>query len=137
MNPELDPTTAALIELAQGTMAPDARRELARRALRDPQLAAQLKLALRLADGGAELARDWVAVAARAPSATRSEGGRPPAGVTASLAIIAAVLSMPRLPNPDDTSALSVAAVNQPLPDHIGNLSFEAPELFGGSFEAD
>ncbi len=137
MNPELDPTTAALIELAQGTMAPDARRELARRALLDPQLAAQLKLALRLADGGAELARDWVAVAARAPSATRSEWWRPLAGVTASLAIIAAVLSMPRLPNPDDTSALSVAAVNQPLPDHIGNLSFEAPELFGGSFEAD
>ena len=137
MNLAIDSSTAALTELAQGSLAPDARRELARRALRDPQLAADLKLALRLADGGAELARDWVAVAARAQSARRSEWWRPLAGVTASLAIIAAVLAMPRLPSPDVSSAMSVAAVSQPLPDRIGNMSFEAPELFGGSFEAD
>ena len=137
MNLAIDSSTAALTELAQGSLAPDARRELARRALRDPQLAAELKLALRLADGGAELARDWVAVAARAQSARRSEWWRPLAGVTASLAIIAAVLAMPRLPSPDVSSAMSVAAVSQPLPDRIGNMSFEAPELFGGSFEAD
>ena len=137
VNLAIDSSTAALTELAQGSLAPDARRELARRALRDPQLAADLKLALRLADGGAELARDWVAVAARAQSARRSEWWRPLAGVTASLAIIAAVLAMPRLPSPDVSSAMSVAAVSQPLPDRIGNMSFEAPELFGGSFEAD
>ena len=137
MNLAIDSSTAALTELAQGSLAPDARRELARRALRDPQLAADLKLALRLADGGAELARDWVAVAARAQSARRSEWWRPLAGVTASLAIIAAVLAMPRLPSPDTSSAMSVAAISQPLPDRIGNMSFEAPELFGGSFEAD
>ena len=137
MNLAIDPSTAALTELAQGTLAPDARRELARHALRDPQLAAELKLALRLADGGAEMARDWVAVAARAQNATRTQWWRPLAGVTASLAIIAAVLAMPRLPNPDASLAMSVAEVGQPLPDRIGNMSFEAPELFGGSFEAD
>ncbi len=137
MNLATDSSTAALTELAQVTLAPDARRELTRRALRDPQLAAQLKLALRLADGGAEMARDWVAVAARTHSAARSEWWRPLAGVTASLAIIAAVLTLPRLSNPDASSAMNVAAVSQPLPDRIGNMSFEAPELFGGSFEAD
>ena len=137
MNLAIDPSTAALTELAQGTLAPDARRELARRALGDPQLAAELKLALRLADGGAEMARDWVAVAARAQHATRTQWWRPLAGVTASLAIIAAVLAMPRLPNPGASSAMSVALISQPLPDRIGNMSFEAPELFGGSFEAD
>lgn len=137
MNPATDSTNAQLTELAEGRLAPAARRELAQRALRDPQLAAGLKLALRLADGGAELARDWVAVAARPEATVRSEWWRPLAGVTASLAIIAAVMAMPRLPNHDESSAMQVAAVNQPLPDRIGNMSFEAPELFGGSFEAD
>jgi hypothetical protein len=125
-----------LTELAQGTLDPAARRELALRALRDPQLAAELKLALRLSDGGAEMARDWVAVAARPHPAAR-EWWRPLAGVTASLAIIAAVLSMPRMPTSIQVPAESVAQVQQSLPDQIGSASFEAPELFGGSFEAD
>lgn len=137
MNPVTDPTNAMLTELAEGRLAPDARRELAQRALRDPQLAAGLKLAMRLADGGAEFARDWVAVAARSDASARSEWWRPLAGVSASLAIIAAVLAMPRLPTHEESSAMQVAAVSQPLPDRIGNMSFEAPELFGGSFEAD
>ena len=46
MNPVLDPTTAALTDLAKGTLAPDARCDLVQRALRDPQLAAELKLAI-------------------------------------------------------------------------------------------
>lgn len=137
MNTASDQTTAALTALAQGTLDPAARRELALRALHDPQLAAELKLALRLADGGAQLARDWVAVAARPHAAANREWWRPLAGVTASLAIIAAVLSMPRMPVPDQGSAASVAQVQQSLPDQIGSASFEAPELFGGSFEAD
>jgi hypothetical protein len=136
VKPAFDQTTAALTELAQGTLDPTARRELALRALRDPQLAAELKLALRLADGGAELARDWVAVAAR-PNPAAREWWRPLAGVTASLAIIAAVMSMPRMPVPDQNSAMAVVHVQQSLPDQIGAASFEAPELFGGSFEAD
>jgi hypothetical protein len=126
-----------LTELAQGTLDPTARRELALRAPRDPQLAAELKLAMRLADGSAELARDWVAVAARADVAVGSEWWRPLAGVTASLAIIAAVLSMPRMPVSDHASSVSVTQMQQSLPDQIGSASFEAPELFGGSFEAD
>lgn len=137
MNPAFDQTTAALTQLAQGTLDPAARRELALRALRDPQLAAELKLALRLADGGAEMARDWVAVAARPQAAGNREWWRPLAGVTASLAIIAAVLSMPRMPQSDQAAPESVAQMQQTLPDRIGSGSFEAPELFGGSFEAD
>ncbi len=136
MKPACDQTTAALTELAQGTLDLAARRELALRALREPQLAAELKLALRLADGGAEMARDWVAIAARPQPAAR-EWWRPLAGVAASLAIIAAVLSMPRMPTPDQGSAVTVAQFQQSLPDQIGSASFEAPELFGGSFEAD
>ena len=134
MNPVLDPTTAALTDLAKGTLAPDARRDLVQRALRDPQLAAELKLALRLADAGAEMARDWVAVAARPAGSPRTEWWRPLAGVSASLAIIAAVLAMP---SHDESASLQVVAVSQPQPDRIGSMSFEAPELFGGSFEAD
>lgn len=137
MNPATDPTNALLTELAEGRLAPAARRELAQRALRDPQLASGLKLALRLADGGAEMARDWVAIAARPASPARAEWWRPLAGVSASLAIIAAVLAMPRLPSNDESASMHVAGVSQPLPDRIGNMSFEAPELFGGSFEAD
>lgn len=137
MNPVLDPTTAALTELAQGTLAPDARRELALRALGDPQLAAELKLALRLADAGAEMARDWVAVAARPEATAHAQWWRPLAGVTASVAIIAAVMSMPRLPTSDSSTSMHVAGVGQSQSDQIGQMSFEAPELFGGSFEAD
>ncbi len=136
MKPAFDQTTAALTELAQGTLDPAARRGLALRALRDPRLAAELKLALRLADGGAEMARDWVAVAAR-PQASAREWWRPVAGVAASLAIIAAVLSMPRMQQQDSAEAAAVAQVQMSLPDQIGAASFEAPELFGGSFEAD
>ena len=137
VNPVPDPTTAALTDLAKGTLAPDARRDLVQRALRDPQLAAELKLALRLADAGAEMARDWVAVAARPAGSPRAEWWRPLAGVTASLAIIAAVLAMPRMPSHDESASMHVAGVSQPQPDRIGSMSFEAPELFGGSFEAD
>lgn len=137
MNPVLDPTTAALTALAQGTLAPAERRELARRALQDPQLAAELKLALRLAEAGAELTRDWVAVAARAERTSHTQWWRPLAGVTASVAIIAGVVSMPRLPTAEQGSPQAVAQLQQSVPDQIGSMSFEAPELFGGSFEAD
>lgn len=136
MNMAFDPTTAALTELAQGKLAPEARRELALRALHDAQLAEQLKLALRLADASAELTRDWVAVAAAA-SPARGEWWRPLAGVAASLAIVAAVMSMPRMPQADSADT-AVAHLQQSLPDRIGGASFEAPaDLFGGSFEAD
>lgn len=127
----------ALTELARGSLAPAQRRQLAQRALRDPQFAAELKLALRLADGSGELARDWVAVAARASAPSNREWWRPFAGVTASLAIIAAVLSMPRNPQVDAPATVAIAQLPASLPDRIGQASFEAPELFGGSFEAD
>ena len=92
MNQAVDPNTIALIDLAQGKLDPQARRALAQRAMHDPHLAAQMKLAMRLADGGAQMACDWVQVAARAPAAAASTWWRPLAGVTASLAIVAAVL---------------------------------------------
>jgi len=138
VNMATDQNRAALIELAEGRLAPAQRRELVLRALRDPQLAVDMQLALRLADGGAELARDWIALATRPAAAERSEWWRPLAGVTASLAIIAAVMTMPRLPQTDPGVASSVAQMQQSLPDRIGAASFEASsDLFGGSFEAD
>lgn len=131
-----DSTTAMLTELAQGKLAPAARRELAQRALRDPQLAAEMKLAMRLGDGSAELARDWVAIAAR-PVASHGQWWRPLAGAAASLAVVAAVLFMPRTTPVDHAAPVTVTQVSQQLPDQIGSGSFESPELFGGSFEAN
>lgn len=127
-----------LTQLAQGRLAPEERLALARRALTDPALAAEMKLALRLASGGAELARDWVALAQR-PSvqAAAQPWWRPLAGVAASLAILAAVMAMPRMPAPGDSSMQQMAQMPAPQTDRIGEMSFEAPELFGGSFEAN
>lgn len=130
--------TELLSQLAQGRLAPDERRALARRALTDPALAAELKLALRLANGGAELARDWVALAQRpAVQAAAQPWWRPLAGVAASLAILAAVMAMPRMPSQGDNPMQQMAQVPAPPSDRIGEMSFEAPELFGGSFEAN
>lgn len=126
--------TQALSDLAQGRLAPQARRELVARALRDPALAGQLKLALRLADASAELTRDWVAVAARETATASPQWWRPLAGVATSIAILAAVLALPRAPRPDSAP---VMASSTALPDRIGEMSFEnGSELFGGSFEA-
>mgnify|MGYP006872457425 CR=1 FL=1 len=137
VNQAVDPNTIALIDLAQGKLDPQARRALAQRAVHDPHLAAQMKLAMRLADGGAQVACDWVQVAARAPAPAAHAWWRPLAGVTASLAVVAAVLTMPRTAQIDSTPSESVAQMQQSLPDQIGAGSFEAPELFGGSFETD
>ncbi len=127
-----------LTQLAQGRLAPEERLALARRALTDPALAAEMKLALRLASGAAELARDWVALAQR-PSvqAAAQPWWRPLAGVAASLAILAAVMAMPRMPAPGDIGSQQMAQMPAPQTDRIGEMSFEAPELFGGSFEAN
>ncbi len=127
-----------LTQLAQGRLAPEERLALARRALTDPALAAEMKLALRLASGAAELARDWVALAQR-PSvqAAAQPWWRPLAGVAASLAILAAVMAMPRMPAPGDIGSQQMAQMPAPQSDRIGEMSFEAPELFGGSFEAN
>jgi NO-binding membrane sensor protein with MHYT domain len=136
VNLALDPTTAMLTDLAQGRLDAQTRRELARRALSDPQLAAELKLALRLAAGSAEMSRDWVGVAARAEQAQGS-WWRPLVGAAASLAIVAAVLSMPRMHEVQTTAPNVAMQALSTLPDQIGAGSFEAPELFGGSFERD
>lgn len=129
--------TRELGELAQGRLAPAARQALAQRALRDPALAARLKLALRLADASAELARDWVALAQRpAVQSAGAQWWRPLAGVAASLAILAAVLALPRAPQGGATSPL-VAELGA-RPDRIGQMSFEVgSEMFGGSFEGE
>ncbi|MDX2219715.1 MAG: hypothetical protein SF172_11895 [Burkholderiales bacterium] len=127
-------TQDALVRLAQGTLEAAARVELARRALTDPALARELKLALRLSAASAELARDWVAVAARAPAPAHS-WWRPLAGVAASLAIMAAVLALPRQPGLEPQHSPSVALQN--VSDRIGGASFEADSLSGGGFEAN
>ena len=129
--------TRTLTELAAGRLDVDARRDLARRALRDPQLAAELKLALRLADGSAEVARDWVSAATPA-SAPAHQWWRPLAGAAASLAIVAAVFGVHQ--TTEIRNSTDVVAVQAPkaLPDRIGAAgSFETTELFGGSFERD
>ena len=137
VNLELDAWTATLTELAQGTLAPDARRCLVQSALRDPQRMAELKLAMRLSASSAELSCDWVRTAAQTSAPQRSMWWRPLVGACASLAIVAVVISMPR-PSPVDRPGESSLAHMQPsLPDRIGSGSFETPELFGGSFEAD
>lgn len=136
MNQACEADTRALIELADGRLSLDARRVLARRALHDPKLANELKLALRLADGSAELARDWIAAAAPSKHDQHS-WWRPVAGAFASLAVVAAVLSVPRMnevPRSRDVVALEAHADS---PDQIGAGSFESTELFGGSFERD
>ena len=127
-----------LTQLAQGRLSPEERLALVRRASTDPALAAEMKLALRLQAGSAELARDWVALAQR-PSvqAAAQPWWRPLAGVAASLAILAAVMAMPRMPAPGDSSMQQVAQMPATQADRIGEMSFEAPELFGGSFEAN
>lgn len=134
MTPILDDETQALTHLAEGRLGADARRDLVRRTLRDPQLAAHMKLALRLADGSAEITRDWIRSAAPTVAPAYS-WWRPLAGVAASLAVVAMVLSVPRMSQVQP--AADVVAVQAPsaLPDQIGSASFEAPELFGGSFE--
>jgi hypothetical protein len=115
----------------------DARRDLARRALRDPQLAAELKLALRLADGSAELARDWIGAAAPA-TAPVYHWWRPLAGAAASLAIVAAVLGVHRMNETQNSTDVVAVQAHTAQPDRIGAAgSFEATELFGGSFERD
>lgn len=124
----------ALLRLAQGTLEPSARLALAQRALTDPALAMDMKLAMRLSAASAELARDWVAVAARTP-APQAVWWRPLAGVAASLAIVAAVLALPRQPGLDPAHSPSVALQSQS--DRIGGASFEADSLSGGGFEAN
>lgn len=127
-----------LTQLAQGRLSPDERRVLARRALTEPALAAEMRLALRLQAGSAELARDWVALAQRpAVQAQAQPWWRPLAGVAASVAILAAVMAMPRMPAQGDLEAQQMAQMPATQSDRIGEMSFEAPELFGGSFEAN
>ena len=129
-----DATTGALTRLAQGTLEAPARVELARRALGDPALARELKLALRLAAASGELARDWVAVASRAPAPTHA-WWRPLAGVAARLAVVTAVLTVPR--HTDMPGQPSQIVAGHVAPDRIGSGSFEADSLSGGGFEAD
>ncbi|MBK8068347.1 MAG: hypothetical protein IPK27_12170 [Rhodanobacteraceae bacterium] len=127
-----------LTQLAQGRLAPEERLALARRALTDPALARDMKLAMRLAGGGAETARDWVALAQKpAVQAAAQPWWRPLAGVAASLAILAAVMAMPRMPAPGNLESQQMAQMPSAPGDRIGEMSFEAPELFGGSFEAN
>ncbi len=129
--------TRTLTELAAGRLDVDARRDLARRALRDPQLAAELKLALRLADDSAELARDWISAAAPA-AAPAHHWWRPLAGAVASLAVVAAVFGVHRMNETRSPPEIVAVQEHSNLPDRIGTAgSFEAPELFGGSFERD
>jgi len=136
MNTELD-HTQSLTQLSLGRLPLEQRRELALRALNDPQLARELKLALRLADESANLTRDWVRVAAQS---TEVHVGwrRPLAGMVASLAVAAAVMLVPWQSNAPPLSP--TVAVNDrvaALPDHIGGGSFEASadSIGSGSFE--
>lgn len=138
MTQNFDHQTRTLTELAAGRLDVDARRDLARRALHDPQLAAELKLALRLADGSAELARDWISAAAAPAPAPIYHWWRPLAGAAASLAIVAAVLGVHRMNETQNSTEVVAVQGHTALPDRIGAAgSFEATELFGGSFERD
>ncbi len=141
MSTEIDRTNA-LTQLALGTLPLEQRRALVQQGLKDPQLARELKLALRLADESADLTRDWVRVASQSSQDAAVGWRRPLAGMVASLAVAAAVMLVPwqsNTPPSITTVALSEQMPAMPaLPDRIGNGSFEAASvdsIGSGSFE--
>jgi len=136
MNTELD-HTQSLTQLSLGRLPLEQRRELALRALNDPQLARELKLALRLADESANLTRDWVRVAAKSTE-VHASWRRPLAGMVASVAVAAAVMLVPwQSSAPPSSPTVAVNDRIADLPDHIGGGSFEASadSIGSGSFE--
>jgi hypothetical protein len=124
--------TKKLVELATGRLSVAERRALVVRALQDPAFAAELKLALRLADESSAIASAMVAA-----------GERPARGVypwravfAAALSLTAVALTLPWLKPAAtvDSGAPSVAEAPA-LPDRIGAASFESDALGAGGFE--
>ena len=131
-------STEALTQLALGSLSMEQRRELVHQSLSDPKLARELKLVLRIADESANLTRDWVRVAAQSNQEVSAGWRRPLTGMVASLAIAAAVLSVPwQSSAPPSMTTAAVSEQMPSLPDRIGGGSFEASgdSIGNGSFE--
>lgn len=131
-------TAGMLQALAEGRLALSERARLAATAANDPDLAREIQLALRLSDGSAELASNWVALAARAPAARASFGWRPALAMAASLGALALVTQLPGERKLEEAASqtASVVSVQAERPDRLSSPSFESGELFGGSFES-
>ncbi len=125
-------STKTLVDLAAGRLSPDERRALVLRALRDPEAAAELKLALRLADESTALASAMVSAAERETVVARPWR----AVFAAALSVTAVAVTLPLLKPAAtvDSGAPSVAEVPA-LPDRIGGTSFESDRFGGGGFE--
>lgn len=131
-------STQSLLALAEGRMPEAQRRALVARAARDPALAQEIKMALRLADASAEFSCNWVATAARAPVPARSTWWRPALALAAGLGVVVVLTQSPRELRESNGSANehSIATKVDERPDHLSAPSFESSTLFGGSFEA-
>lgn len=125
-------STKTLVELATGRLSPDERRDLVASALRDPAAAAELKLALRLADESTVVASAMVSAAERETAVARPWR----AVFAAALSVTAVAVTLPLLKpaSPVDSGAPTVATAPA-LPDQIGGASFESDRFGGGGFE--
>lgn len=125
-------STRTLVDLAAGRLSPDERRALVARALRDPAAAAELKLALRLADESTAVASAMVSAGER-PSVVASPWR---AVFAAALSVTAVAVTLPLLkPAATVDSGAPVVAEMPALPDQIGGASFESDSFGGGGFE--
>lgn len=112
-----------------------ARQQWLAAAVKDRNVARELKLAMALHEGAEPLVRDWVTQAGR--SSSGAHFWRPAFGAAAALGL-AAVLFNDR-PEPTEAPMLAMQASDS-RPDQMGAMSFEGEsdgdgELFGGSFE--
>jgi|GEM_PF-1732266 len=138
MNENHEDLNHQLTQLALGTLSASARLHLVQRAANDAQLALDIKFALRLRDESAALTCDWVQTASRPSAAGVSNWRRSLAGVTASVAIAAAVMLVPaQRQTADDTSMVAFNELPTTSDVILGAGSFEAngDSIGQGSFE--
>lgn len=125
-------STRTLVELATGRLSPDERRALVARALDDPAAAAELKLALRLADESTVLASAMARAGERETAAARPWR----AVFAAALSVTAVAVTLPLLkPAATVDPGTQVVAEMPAPPDQIGGASFESDSFGGGGFE--
>ncbi len=138
MNPMREDLNSQLTQLALGTLPAPERLALVQRAAMDPQLAMDMKLAMRLRQESASLTCDWVQTAARPAAAGLQNWRRSLAGVTASVAIAAAVMLVPAQRQQVDDGSM-IAFNDLPMQSDVisGGGSFEAnaDSIGHGSFE--
>jgi hypothetical protein len=138
----------ALIQLAAGALSLQARAELAARALKDPALVRELKLAMRLAQPAARLASEMVLVSEEHLALRRpflfGQRLKLTTGLAAGFAMIALISFAPRhAGRVDEAPKVALAHMSDTFgPDTFGSGGgFEGgpavADKFSGGFEAD